>query len=141
MISVKKVERGVLHDYYAAARNVTPQEYWYRELGGGNLRNMFADWIIHTTADMDYLSREEFEASKNHYYYHYNRLVNTEECAGSTCEPHFYVWEGADNGTGGLIRPPANLTPRGWSHNVWRVNSSFANNYTWVSNFYNKYVP
>ena len=84
---------------------------------------------------MDYLTREEFEASKNHYYGHYNSRVNTEECAGATCEPHFYVWEGADNGTGGFIRPPSDLTPRGWSHNVWRVNSSFANNYTWVSIF------
>ena len=130
LVSIKNIDMGVLHGYYSAVRDTSPQEYWYKELGGKNLRSMFADWVIHTSADMDYLTREEFEFSKRHYYGVYNDLVNKEQCAGATCEPHFYVWEGADNGTGGFLRPPTNLTPRGWSHNVWRVSSTFANNYT-----------
>ena len=130
MIQIKKVDQEVLHGYYTDMRDVSPQEYWYKKLGGENLRSMFADWVIHTTADIDYISREEFEQSRNKYYGVYNDLVNKEDCAGETCEPHIYVWEGADNGTGGLLRPPADLTPRGWSHNIWRVNSTFANNYT-----------
>ena len=49
------------------------------------------------------------------------------------CEPHSYVWEGVDQGTDGLTRPPTSpmdLTTRGWSYNVWRLNTTRASKYT-----------
>ena len=108
------------------------QEYWYHLFGGDNLRNWFADWAAHNAADMDYLTRKEFKHSKDYYNY-LVRIYNSECEPQSACDPHSYVWEGVDTGTDGLTRPPTypiDLTTRGWSYNVWRLNSTRANTYT-----------
>ena len=74
------------------------------------------------------LTREEFEESRD--YFHYLVSIYNSECVPqSACDPHSYVWEGEDEGTDGLTRPPTNLTTRGWSYNVWRINTTTANTY------------
>ena len=67
-------------------------------------------------------------------YYHYLvRIYNSECDPQSACDAHSFVWEGEDSGTDGMVRPPTapiDLTTRGWSYNVWRLNSTRANTYT-----------
>ena len=67
-------------------------------------------------------------------YYHYLvRIYNSECDPQSACDAHSFVWEREDFGTDGMVRPPTapiDLTTRGWSYNVWRLNSTRANTYT-----------
>ena len=116
-------------DYFLEDRNASPQEYWYNLIGNDEFRNYFADFAIHNAADMDYLTREEFEISKNNYYRILQNEINT-ECANNVCDLHSYVWEAKDAGTNDWQRPPKDLTTRGWSYNVWRVNVTKAADYT-----------
>ena len=133
LVEEKGVKANDLMDYYVEERGQSPQEYWYRLFGGDNMRAWFADWAAHNAADMDYLTREEFKVSLDRYK-HLALPNRDKECnPPADCGPHSYVWEGVDAGTGGLVRPPTaplDLTTRGWSYNVWRLNSTKANTYT-----------
>ena len=133
LVEEKGVKSNDLLDYYVEERGQSPQEYWYRLLGGDNMRAYFADWAAHNAADMDYLTREEFKQTVD--YYNWLALPNRDkECfPPADCGPHSYVWEGTDAGTGGLVRPPKvplDLTTRGWSYNVWKLKSTRVNSYT-----------
>ena len=132
LVEEKGVKSNDLLDYYVEERGLSPQEYWYRLLGGDNMRAWFADWAAHNAADMDYLTRKEFKDSKKYYRY-LVQIYNSECDPQSACDAHSYVWEGKDTGTGGMVRPPTaptDLTTRGWSYNVWRLTSTKANTYT-----------
>ena len=132
LVKDKGVAANDILDYYVEERGMTPQQYWFELFGGDNLRSWFADWAAHNAADMDYLTRGQYRVSLN-YYHRLVRIYNSECVPQSACDPHSYVWEGADAGTGGLVRPPTSpldLTTRGWSYNVWRINSTRANTYT-----------
>ena len=131
LVKKKGVDTNDILDYYVEDRGMSPQQYWFELFGGENLRSWFADWVAHIAADMDYLTREEFKVAKDRYLLFISR---DRECVPNPkeCEPHSYVWEGADAGTDGMTRPPTSpldLTTRGWSYNVWRINSTTANTY------------
>ena len=132
LVKEKGVATNDILDYYVEERGVSPQQYWFELFGGENLRTWFADWVAHTAADQDYLTREEHKISFD--YYH-ESISRDRECVPDPgqCQPHSYVWEGRDEGTDGLTRPPTaplDLTTRGWSYNVWRINSTKANTFT-----------
>ena len=67
LVEEKGVKASDLMDYYVEERGQSPQEYWYRLLGGDNLRAWFADWAAHNAADMDYLTRKEFKTTVDNY--------------------------------------------------------------------------
>ena len=68
-INVKVLFKGFSLDYYTKETGLSPQEYWFKNLrkDGEDFRTMFAEWAAHNAADMDYLTREQFKQSKNHY--------------------------------------------------------------------------
>ena len=126
LMKEKGVSKNAILDYYVEERNKSPQEYWCKLFGKENFENWFADWTVHNAADMDYLTREEFNESA---YDSYPSIARDKECSTGLCDPHPYVWEGTDEGTSGWERPPANLTTRGWSYNVWRLKVTKAASY------------
>merc|ERR1712110_119847 len=76
------------------------------------------------------------EYSAHYYRYtfwnHWGHQCNTTE---GLCDFYAYVWEGVDTGTMGKKRPPTipkDLTTRGWSYDVWRINSTKQNLYEFL---------
>ena len=132
LVKKKGITTNDILDYYVEERGMSPQQYWFELFGGENLRSWFADWVASIAADMDYLTRKEFKHSLD--YYHYLVRIYNSECEPQwACDPHSYVWEGTDEGTGGMVRPPTaptDLTTRGWSYNVWRLSTTKASTYT-----------
>ena len=109
--------------FWEADVNETPQEYYFRSLGGPNLRKWFADWAGQVAAKMDFLTRDQFQVTVDNCYNHHcvrNKLWQP------------YVWKSTDSGTQGWVRPKEDRTTRGWSFNVWRIINSRKANYMYV---------
>lgn len=117
---------GVAHDvitsgYYGEVV-VSPQQYHYEQVGPDTLRGHFADWAAHNTAGFDYLTPEQVERAR----------IEVDH-VGDPANMHPYVAEYADTGTAGAwLRPPAELTARGWSYNVVRIDNTAAATYTFA---------
>ena len=76
------------------------------------MRSHFADWAAHSSAEMDYLSREQYKRGL--------QLVSGDR---DYFRPS--VWTAADQGTGGLwVRPLQELTARGWAYNVFNITNT-----------------
>ena len=118
LVKEEGIQRNALLDYYAVYTDLSPQEYFYQTLGGSNLRNWFANWAGRTAGEMDYLTREQFAVSYNHY-----------TCGW--CQDHInpFVFESFNTGTSGWFRPREDVTPRGWSYNVFKIKNTMANRY------------
>ncbi|MCU0690077.1 MAG: DUF6055 domain-containing protein [Polyangiaceae bacterium] len=99
----------------------SPQEYYYRQVGTERMRTYFADWVAHSRADFDYLTRAQAERAQ--------REIDHFISKGNKVDP--YVAELSSAGTGGAWRsPPAALKPRGWSFNTVRIPNPASGSYT-----------
>ena len=56
--------RSTITDGHYAGTDLTPQEYLLREVGPDRFRSLFADWAAHNTADMDYMTREQWRRAQ-----------------------------------------------------------------------------
>ena len=133
LMKEKGVTRKQILDYYdQPPQTILPQEYYYNTFGGDNMRNWFADFAVHNAADMDYLSRAEFHTGVD--YYNYLVQISSSECdtPDNYCEEHSYVWESVDTGTGGWVRPPPEMTTRGWSYNVFKIETTSSNRFRYL---------
>ena len=83
------------------------------------MRSHFADWAAHNSAEMDYLSREQYE-----------RGLLEITLAGDWDYFRPSVWEATDQGTDGQwVRPIEELTARGWAYNVFNITNTGAATY------------
>ena len=120
----KGKDAHLFSSYFYESREITPQEYYFNEFGTETLRTWFTDWAAHTAADVDYITRDEYQSSIEHYQYLTNDLYKDQCIPTTLCAVNAYVWEGTDSGTNGWIRPQAAFTTRGWSYNVFKINNS-----------------
>lgn len=119
LTSVKGVNRDILTSGFYANTDLSPQEYFYSNIGASLFRSHFADWAAHNTAEMDYLTRAQYE-----------RGLLEITLAGDWDYYRPSVWSGDSEGTGGQwVRPPADLTARGWAYNVFNVTNTEAATY------------
>jgi len=108
------VERNILTDGFYADTTLTPQEYFFRNVGAEKMRGIFADWAAHNTGGMDYLTKEQVERA-------YLEIT----LAGDWDYYRPYVWSSVNEGTAGdWFSPPADLTARGWAYNVFNINNT-----------------
>ena len=118
------VARVHLNSGWSAATNLSPQQYLFEKAGNDIMRNCFANWAAENTADMQYLTRAQYERSL---------LDITHYGTWDLYRP--YVWEAVDTGTqGAWVGPPEELRPRGWAYNAMRVNNTMAATYTFEFN-------
>ena len=61
LTDVVKIDRSIITDGFYASTDNSPQEYLCNKVGPLEFRTMFADWAAHNTANMDYISREQWE--------------------------------------------------------------------------------
>jgi hypothetical protein len=94
--------------------SVSPQRYQYDAVGGDRLRGFFADWAAHNTADFDYLTRDQVARAR--------REVEVVADAANL-HPFVAEWRDAGSSADGF-RPEASLSPRGWSYNVVRIQTT-----------------
>jgi hypothetical protein len=121
MTDVAGLDQDIITAGFYDGTTFSPQEYHYQRAGADVLRSVFADWAAHNTADFDYLTPEQVQRARD-------EVANV----GDPNNIHPYVGEYADQGTGGWVRPPAPLTPRGWSYNVVRIDNSQAATYSFT---------
>merc|ERR1712181_25258 len=95
------------------------EEYFVSRVGAEVFRSQFADWAGHNCANMDYLTREQYE-----------RGLLEVTLAGDWSVFRPSVWQAVDQGTDGWVSPPAELAVRGWAYNVWNITNSEAAVYT-----------
>ena len=108
LTEVAGVSRDVITGGFHADTALLPQAYHFDELGGDTLRAHFADWATANTDDFSYLTREQVARAR----------LEVEFVADPENQ-HPLVAEHTADGTGGeWLRPPSELTPRGWGYNV-----------------------
>lgn len=109
---------SVLVDGFNAGTSLLPQQYLFNQVPG--LAATFADWAAHTTAEMDYLTRPQWQ-----------RAMQELQTAGDASDRNDLVLHLTNEGTGGTyFEPPPGLAPRGWGYNVIRVTSTEAATWT-----------
>ena len=113
------VDRDVITTGFYANVQASPQEYHGQQIGLDALRSIFADWAAHNTNDFDYLTPEQVARARQEVMW-----------AGDPNNSHPTVAEYVDAGTAGaFVRPPVDLTPRGWAYNVVQIGVSEAASY------------
>jgi len=113
LTEVAGVDRGAITDGFYAGTNQSPQEYLYRRVGPALMRSHFADWAAHTSAELDYLTREQVE-----------RAYLEVGLAGDWDLFRPSVWTAQDTGTEDWISPPEELVARGWAFNVFNITNN-----------------
>ena len=120
LTGTKNVSPGVISRFFSSDTPLTPQEYLYNQIGPANFRQYFTEWTAKDAAYQDYLSRAEWTQATD--------WVNTN---GNPADIHRHIQTYTDSGTNGAwVSPPANLAPRGWASNVFRVINSSAATYS-----------
>ncbi|MEC7987577.1 MAG: hypothetical protein VX278_20590, partial [Myxococcota bacterium] len=117
MTEVEGVPQEVISGGFYANTDASPQLYHYEQIGGDELREIFANWAAHNTGGLDYLSDEQVE-----------RAWQEVDMAGDPNNRHPTVGEWSDTSINDF-RPPAEYAPRGWGYNVIQMNLSEAANY------------
>ena len=118
LTEVVGVAPNVLVDGFYDAASGLPQEYHFTHIE--NLRSHFADWAAHNTADMDYISRDQWELAVA-------ELGNS----GDANDVHPFVASYVNTGTEGVwVGPESALAPRGWAYNVFQITNAAAATYT-----------
>ena len=123
MNTIKKVDIDyfIAEELYRDYEN--PQSYWFYQLGAEKFRGIFLDWAAEIAADYSFLTREQYSGI-SHITMHsdwpyYGRYVTP------------YVWNSTDEGTNGeWVRPPQNMTARGWAWNVFNITNTKSQQYT-----------
>lgn len=120
------VEAGVplhvLSDGFYAGTLLLPQEYLFTRIGPAALRTHFADWAAANTAGFPYLTPEQVARARQEFDFY-----------ADPANVHPYVASHSAAGTNGaLLRPPAELAPRGWAYNVIAVDAPSEGDYTFL---------
>ena len=119
MNSIKKVDT----DYFISDEMgdyENPQSYWFYKLGAEQFRGIFLDWAAEIAADYSFLTREQYRNAIDHITWYSDWKYVTP-----------FVWNSIDEGTNGeWVRPPQNMTPRGWAWNVFNITNTKAQQYT-----------
>ena len=114
LTEIAGVEQDVITAGFYNNTFLLPQEYHYEQIGAERLRNIFADWAAHNSADFDYLTREQVVRARQEVVF-----------VGDANNTHRYVAEHSSEGTNGdWLRPPSSLAPRSWAYNVIRINNA-----------------
>ena len=118
MNSVKKVDI----DFFVseeAGHYENPQSFWFYKLGAEKFRGIFLDWAAEIAADYSFITREQYREALDQI----TRLSDWKKVTP-------FVWNSIDEGTNGeWVRPPKNMTPRGWAWNVVNVTNTMAQQY------------
>ena len=78
------------------------------------MRSHYSDWAAHNSADIDYISREQYKEAMR---------IFPAWLGWDYYRPS--VWSATDQGTGGKwVRPRTDLTTRGWAYNVWNITNT-----------------
>ena len=119
MNTIKKVDI----DYFIAHEMgdyENPQTYWFYNLGAEKFRSIFLDWAAEISADYSFLTRSQYRNALDHITVYSDWKYVT---------PH--VWNSTDEGTNGeWVRPPQNMTARGWAWNVFNITNTKSQQYT-----------
>jgi len=119
LTEVAGIDRDIVTGGFYANTELSPQEYFVSRVGAEVFRSQFADWAGHNCANMDYLTRQQYE-----------RGLLEVTLAGDWSVFRPSVWQAVDQGTNGWVSPPAELAVRGWAYNVWNITNSEAAVYT-----------
>ncbi len=120
LTAAKGVPQILIAGGYYAGTTQNPQQYLYNQIGPANFRQYFTEWTAHNAAYQDYLTRAQWADAKD--------WLNT---YGDPADVAPYIQTYTDSGTSGVwVSPPANLAPRSWASNVFRVIISSAAPYT-----------
>merc|ERR1711962_1612326 len=113
LTEVAGIDKDIVTAGVYANTELSPQEYIKSRVGSTVFQRYFADWAGHNCANMDYLTREQYE-----------RGLLEISLAGDWSVFRPSVWEGVNQGTNGWVSPPEQLAVRGWAYNVWNVTNS-----------------
>ena len=85
-----------------------PTRFWFKQFGIDTFRSWFINFAAHHSADMDYVSREDFNISKTFY-------LNDFRASSESYRYKPLVWENSSQGWlyGQQIE--------GWGYDVWRL--------------------
>ena len=85
-----------------------PELFWFKQFGADTFRSWFSDFAAHHSADIDFVSREDFNFSKTEYF-------NSFRPSNGLYKYNPSVWENTSQGwlDGQEIR--------GWGYHVWRI--------------------
>ncbi|MEM6365261.1 MAG: hypothetical protein AAF745_12600, partial [Planctomycetota bacterium] len=119
LTNVESVDPAVIAGVYANNSNLTAQEFIFNEVGGDNLREMFADWAMRNAAGLDYLSAEQVDVAFN-------------ELAAETRPDEIKnnILELTTAEANGSFGPTQELTPGGWAYNSIKIENSGDTTYT-----------
>ena len=118
LTEVVGLDRDLITSGFYGKVAVSPQQFHYEGAGADELRGIFADWAAHNTADFDYLTPAQVERARAEV-----------EFVGDPNNINPHVAELVDAGSMGAQRPAPELTPRGWSYNVVRIENTQAATY------------
>ncbi|MEM8945600.1 MAG: hypothetical protein AAGD11_10495 [Planctomycetota bacterium] len=119
LTNVETVDPAIVSGVYTTPTQLTPQQYIYNEVGGDNLRRMFADWAVRTAAGFDYLTEEQ--------------VAFTFSTLDSETQPSDIlnnILELNASNADGSFSPDPVLTPGGWAYNSIKINNDQDLTYT-----------
>ncbi|MEM6689483.1 MAG: dockerin type I domain-containing protein [Planctomycetota bacterium] len=119
LTNIESVDPAVIAGVYATNSDLTAQEYIYNQVGGDNLREMYADWAARTAAGLEYLSTEQVEVALNEL----NAQATPDEIKNNIVELN-------DAEANGSFSPSQELTPGGWAYNSIKINNTRDATYT-----------
>ena len=119
LTDIESVDPAVIAGVYATDSELTAQEYIFNEVGGDNLREMFADWAARNAAGLDHLTNEQAQIALN-------------ELAAETTPSEIKnnILELTDTEANGTFEPTQELTPGGWAYNSIKINNTQDTTYT-----------
>lgn len=119
LTDVRKVPARIIAGGFYAATKLSPQEYLIQNLGGPEFRDFYADYAVHNVAGFPEFPKGTAE-----------RTMKELEQYGDAGDMHPTVFRCGAEGTGpDWYRPEPELTTRGWSYNVYRIDNDSAG--TW----------
>ncbi|MEM9365304.1 MAG: dockerin type I domain-containing protein [Planctomycetota bacterium] len=119
LTNIESVDPSVIAGVYTTNSDLTAQEYIFNEVGGDNLREMFADWAVRNAAGLDFLTEEQVDVA-----------LNELAAEATPDEIKNNVLELTDGEANGSFRPESTLTPGGWAYNSIKINNSQDTTYT-----------
>ena len=119
LTNVETVDPSIISGVYTTETQLTPQQYIYNEVGGDNLRRMFADWAVQTAVGFDYLSDEQVAFT-----------LDTLAAETQPEEIRNNILELNSANVNGRFSPEPVLTPGGWAYNSIKINNNQDLTYT-----------
>ena len=123
LTDVESVDPAVIGGVFATNSDLTAQEYIFNQVGGDNLREMFADWAARNAAGLDYLTAEQVDVALSEL----NAFATPAEIKNN-------ILELSDAEANGSFSPEQELTPGGWAYNSIKINNTGETTYTFDIN-------